>query len=48
MIDTSFLLSSLRIDVGGVLKGLKILNNVKAKIYYSQFSMIEALWVTQK
>ena len=48
LIDTSFLLPSLGIDVEGALKGLKILNKAKAKVYYSQFSILEALWVTAK
>jgi len=49
LLDTSFILPSLGIDVGGdVLKGLKRLGEVKAEIFYSPFSILESLWVAAR
>ncbi|MFP3951389.1 MAG: PIN domain-containing protein [Candidatus Bathyarchaeia archaeon] len=46
LLDTSFLLPSLGVDVGeDVAKGLNMLVDSDAEIYYSQFSILEALWV---
>ena len=45
LLDTSFILPSLGIDVGEeVFKGLKRLTEIKAEIYYSHFSILESLW----
>jgi len=49
LLDTSFILPSLGIDVGGeVSKGLRGLADVKAEIYYSHFSILESLWVAAR
>lgn len=49
LLDTSFILPSLGIDVGGeVLDGLKKLADVKAEMYYSRFSILESLWVATR
>ena len=49
LLDTSFILPSLGIDVGEeVSKSLKRLASIKAKIYYSQFSILESLWVAAR
>lgn len=49
LIDTSFILPSLGIDVGQeVSKGLKGLADIKAEIYYSHFSILESLWVAAR
>jgi PIN domain nuclease of toxin-antitoxin system len=46
LLDTSFILPSLGIDVGKeVSKGLRGLADIKAEIYYSHFSILESLWV---
>jgi hypothetical protein len=51
LLDTSFILPSLGIDVGEeVTKCLKGLADAgsKADIYYSQFSILESLWVAAR
>ena len=49
LLDTSFILPSLGIDVGEeVSKGLKRLDDLKAEIYYSRFSILESLWVATR
>lgn len=49
LLDTSFLLPSLGIDVeGDVAKGLKALAGAQAEIYFSLFSILESLWVAGK
>ena len=46
LLDTSFLLPSLGVDVGReVAKGLKSLDEKEVEIYYSRFSVLESLWV---
>ena len=49
LLDTSFILPSLGIDVGEkVSKGLKLLAAKAPEIYYSSFSILESLWVLSK
>jgi len=49
LLDTSFILPSLGIDVGEkVSKGLKLLAAKAPEIYYSPFSILESLWVLSK
>jgi hypothetical protein len=49
LLDTSFLLPSLGVDVGReVAKGLRGLAEAEAEIYYSRFSVLEALWVVAR
>jgi predicted nucleic acid-binding protein len=49
LLDTSFILPTLGIDVGGEVKAnLKKLDEVKVEIYYSRFSILESLWVVAK
>lgn len=49
LLDTSFVLPSFGIETGKeVLDGLKRLENVKAAIYYSRFSIVESLWVAAR
>jgi PIN domain nuclease of toxin-antitoxin system len=49
LLDTSFILPSLGVDLGKeVSEGLKGLADIKAKIYYSHFSILESLWVAAK
>jgi len=49
LLDTSFILPTLGIDVGEeILEGLRRLDEVKAKIYYSPLSVLEALWVASR
>lgn len=49
LLDTSFMLPSLGIDVGEeVSRGLKRLADIKAEIYYSHFSILESLWVAAR
>jgi len=49
LLDTSFILPTLGIDVGEeVSVGLKKLANIKAELYYSSFSILEALWVAAR
>jgi len=46
LLDTSFILPSFGIETGKeVLDGLGRLEDVKAGIYYSRFSILESLWV---
>lgn len=46
LLDTAFILLSLGIDVGKeVTESLKTLADLNANIYFSHFSIIEALWV---
>jgi predicted nucleic acid-binding protein len=46
LLDTSFLLPSLGVDVGReVAEGLRGLAEAEAEIYYSRFSLLESLWV---
>jgi len=49
LLDTSFILPSLGIDVDkDVSKGLKRLDDTKAEIYYSRFSILESLWIAAR
>ena len=49
LLDTSFILPSLGIDVGEeVLEGLRRLAASRAEIYYSGFSLLESLWVSAR
>jgi PIN domain nuclease of toxin-antitoxin system len=49
LLDTSFILPSLGIDVGEeVSKGLREIADIKAEIYYSYFSILESLWVAAR
>lgn len=49
LLDTSFILPSLGINVGEeVSKSLKGLADIKAEIYYSNFSILESLWVAAR
>jgi hypothetical protein len=49
LLDTSFILPSLGIDVGEeVLEGLRRLEASRAEIYYSGFSVLESLWVSAR
>ena len=49
LLDTSFILPSLGIDVDErVSAGLKRLDDIKAEIYYSHFSILESLWVAAR
>jgi len=49
LLDTSFILPTLGIDVGEeILEGLRRLVEVKAEIYYSPLSVLEALWVAAR
>ena len=49
LLDTSFLLPSMGIEVGGeVSRGLKGLAEIEAEIYYSCFSILESLWVAAR
>ena len=49
LLDTSFILPSLGIDVGKeVSEGLKGLVDIKAEIHYSHFSILESLWVAAR
>lgn len=49
LLDTSFLLPTLGIDVGDdVRECLERLNNVTVKIHYSRFSLLEALWIAAR
>ncbi|MFP3984611.1 MAG: PIN domain-containing protein [Candidatus Bathyarchaeia archaeon] len=49
LLDTSFILPSLGIDVGeDVSKGLKKIIDIKAEIYYSHFSILESLWIAAR
>lgn len=49
LLDTSFILPSLGIDVGReVVECLKKLAEADVEIFYSRFSVLEALWVIAK
>jgi len=49
LLDTSFILPSLGIDVGEVvLRCLRGLAEIEAEIYYSRFSILESLWVAAR
>lgn len=49
LLDTSFILPSLGIDVGKqVTEGLSGLADIKAEIHYSHFSILESLWVAAR
>ncbi|MEM3527089.1 MAG: PIN domain-containing protein [Candidatus Bathyarchaeia archaeon] len=49
LLDTSFILPTLGIDTGErVSEGLNRLGKTGAEIYYSRFSILEALWVAAK
>ena len=49
LLDTSFILPSLGIDVGEeVLEGLRRLAASRVEIYYSGFSLLESLWVSAR
>ncbi|MEM0087944.1 MAG: PIN domain-containing protein [Thermofilum sp.] len=49
LLDTSFILPSLGVDVGReVLQGLKKLAEAEAEVFYSRFSILESLWVVAK
>ncbi|MEM2942906.1 MAG: hypothetical protein QXT81_05750 [Candidatus Bathyarchaeia archaeon] len=49
LLDSTFILPTLGIDTGEeASKGLKRLDETEAEIYYSRFSVLEALWVTAK
>jgi predicted nucleic acid-binding protein len=49
LLDTSFILPSLGIDVGEeVLTSLKKLSDIKAELYYSRFNILESLWIAAR
>jgi len=49
LLDTSFILPTLGINVGEEVEAcLKKLDEVKAEIYYSRFSIIECLWIAAR
>lgn len=49
LLDTSFPLPTLGIEVGEEVKASLVkLNEIKAAIYYSRFSVLESLWVATK
>jgi len=49
LLDTSFLLPSLGIETGReVMGGLRKLTDLKADVHYSQFSILESLWVAAR
>ncbi|MEM3754831.1 MAG: PIN domain-containing protein [Candidatus Bathyarchaeia archaeon] len=49
LLDTSFILPTLGIDVGSdVEECLKKLDEIKAEIYYSRFSIMECLWISAR
>ena len=49
LLDTSFILPSLGVDVfERVTKGLNAIATLNAEIYYSQFSILESLWVAAR
>lgn len=46
LLDTTFLLPTLGIDVGDEVKDiLRRLDEIKVEFYYSQFSILESLWI---
>lgn len=49
LLDTSFILPTLGIDTGKeVTQTLNKLNEIKAEIHFSRFSILESLWITAK
>ncbi|MGC8934127.1 MAG: PIN domain-containing protein [Thermoproteota archaeon] len=49
LLDTSFVLPTLGIDTGReVSESLRKLDEVKAELYYSRFSILESLWIVAK
>lgn len=49
LLDTSFILPSLGIDVGeAVTEGFRRIVDIEAEIYYSDFSIFESLWVAAR
>ena len=49
LLDTTFILPTLGIDTGEeVEKGIRKLGEIEAELYYSQFSILESLWVAAK
>ncbi|MEM2123325.1 MAG: PIN domain-containing protein [Candidatus Bathyarchaeia archaeon] len=49
LLDTSFILPSLGIGVGDeVSRSLKQLEGLNAEIYYSDFSILESLWIAAR
>ena len=49
LLDTAFILPTLGIDVGKEVETcLRHLSRAKAELYYSRFSIMEALWVAAK
>jgi len=49
ILDTTFLLPTLGIDVGKMTtKALKRLGELDAQIFYSQFSILESLWIAAR
>ncbi|MEM2876320.1 MAG: PIN domain-containing protein [Candidatus Bathyarchaeia archaeon] len=49
LLDTSFILPSLGVDVGGeVSEGLRKVVDAGAVMYYSTFSVLESLWVAAR
>lgn len=49
LLDTSFLLPTLGIDVGkDIRECLGRLGRITAKLYYSKFSLLEALWIAAR
>lgn len=49
LLDTSFILPTLGIDVGKEVEScLKKLDEIKAEIYYSRFSIMECLWIAAR
>ncbi len=49
LLNTFFILPTLGIDVGKeVFIGLKKLSEIRAEIYYSWFSILEALWIAAR
>jgi hypothetical protein len=49
LLDTSFLLPTLGIGVSGATEeGIRILSEIETVLYYSQFSILESLWVATR
>jgi len=49
LLDTSFILPTLGIDLGGEIdRGIRRLRELEAEIYYSRFSILEALWIASR
>ena len=45
LLDTSFLLPSMGVEVTGASEVLKKLKEEENELYYSNFSLLESLWV---